>query len=272
MPREKTTTTIALVNARTAESQAKQIVTITKDIFEGHEFWGRLSPEQRDKVVLHSNEVSKGLVAHTASGMYIGEHLSKVKAILPYGALGEYLAMLPWSRRTLYRYIDMYEKAGQHYSQPLILQAQARRINLPGRYEEAIEKMSPPTNLTAEEADEWLDKMVAKQREIDRKRKEGIIPARSAAAKKRTEEEDARRDPEFLKEHCFRTVRNALGHLGTTARKRRFLESLVGMLMIEAGMQSAQTFAPEAAPDDYRRGPGRPSKASEEGLQLVRTA
>ena len=128
-----------------------------------------------------------------------------------------------------------------------------------GRYTEVVRHLPPPKNADHEAANRYLDQL-----ELTRKqRNRTITQAGGKADSPSGDVEIIKRDPAFLKMQSYRIAKNAMRQIPTRQR-RRWLDSLVGMLLTEVGIGQAQSFEPESIPDSFRQGRGRPRKEPDE--------
>lgn len=220
-------------------------------------FWDELKPREQDQLVEQSRELNAARVIHGASGMALGERLSAIHGLLDghEGAFARFCKSIYVPIVSAYRYINAYEEAASMFSEPVLRAAMVRGMTLPGKYAEAIEKLPPPHRIPEEEAVDYLDKVVEKRKEISRNRREGKLGPREVTPEETVE--SIRRDPNFIKMQAYRLVKNGIKTLNSK-QKRRFIESLTGMLLTEIGISMQITFSPEAIPDQFRQGRGRP--------------
>jgi hypothetical protein len=203
-------------------------------------------------------QLAAARMAHAQSGLALGQHLHNIYSTCePYsGAFMRICKSFSFSWRTAYRYMETWRNAQKAFPEPVLKAAMIRGLKVLsynnqeplGKFTKAVKLLPPPKNPTPTEAHDYIVKLEQKQREIRDDSKAGIeaMPA----------------DKDELLRQSFRMGRNALQSLKGRA-KRSYLDTLVGMLLTEAGIASLTQFEPEAIPDDFRRGPGRPRSLTE---------
>jgi hypothetical protein len=246
---------ITIPNGRSAVAVANRFAPA--DALETLPFWTELKPKEQELLAEESRELQSARLVHGLSGMAFGQHLSKIHTMLKGvdGAFPRFLKSIYVPIVSAYRYINAYDEAASMFSVAVLQAAMVRGMTLPGKYAEAIEQLPPPHRIPDEKAIEYLDNVTEKRKELARKRREGKIGPREVTPAEKVE--SIRKDPTFIKMQAYRLVKNGLKDM-SAKQKRRFIESLTGMLMTEIGIGQELAFAPEAIPDAFRQGRGRP--------------
>lgn len=271
MPKKVTALTVSMPHHLAAEAGR----FMPRQAFEQLRFWNQLKDREQDTILSEAKQLSAALMMHGSSGLAIGEHLINIQKVLkPYeGAFAKFLRNFRFTERTAYRYIVAYNNAAERLPEPVLKAAMARGMNILGytqdrplgTYSGAYEVLKPLPSRYDDPADanRVLDQLEQVRKEIK------ADPEKKAAIEKRLKRqhedlvEEIRTEPKFLLKHSYRTVKNALRHV--SSRKRRdWLESLVGMLLTEINIGHQTTFKPEAIPEDFRQGRGRPRMVTEE--------
>lgn len=214
-----------------------------------------LSTKAKQIVMTEGQALAQALLLEGRSKLAIGEHLTRIQAVLePRRVFGRFLHGFNMSKRTAYRYIKGYSNAEKRLPEPILRAAMVRGMNLIGETDEkplgiytaAVKKLPMPEHATPKQAHEYLDKL-EESRKI--KPPEGeTLPA------EHIEMVDAVKV-------AFKTVSNIMKRLPVDTKgknKMKFLQSVVGMCLTEVGVASQQTFEPQAVPDEFRIGRGRP--------------
>jgi hypothetical protein len=246
------TNAITVLSPQEAAVEANKF--IPRETFQQLSFWGKLNRREQDTIFAEGNQLNAAMIMNASSNLAIGQHLKKLHTLLaPYPkAWNKFVRQFNFTIRTAYRHMNDYEAVLErfHFQDHLLHAAMARGMNLPGKYAEAITALPPPRNLTEEGSNRYLDQIIKTRNDITKARKDGTISEPAIVV-------EAKKDPQTLQVQCFRIVKNALRHLNTRQR-RRFLESHVGMLLTEQGSVNSMMFSPEAIPEDFRQGRGRP--------------
>lgn len=269
--------TIEGVTALTTSAASEAGRFINKQAFQQFSFWGKLKEREKSEFYEEGKQLAAAMIAHGSSKLAIGAHLANIQKILtPYEAFGKFLKQFRFTEKTAYRYITGYNNASSRFSEPILRAAMARGMEIfgyteetpLGRYTAAFKKLdaTPPKNPDPATANRYLDELEKTRRQYVQHRTQLRLQGKVLT------EEEVERDPRVMLQQAFRVAKNAIGHL--PKRKRRpFLDSLTGMLMTQIGIGSATSFSPEAIPDSFRQGRGRPQlMPTLEGKQEQRSA
>lgn len=258
MVRKNSTTALAVLSQEEAAIEANKF--IPRAAFQELPFWGKLNKREQDIVFSEGNQLNAVMIINASSTLAIGEHIKHLHKVLePYPkAFAKMLRRFNFSERSGYRYMNGYEEVRERFNfqDHLLRAAMARGMNLPGKYEEALVKYPPPRALPQGEENRYLDQLVQTRKEITKARAEGTISKAPIT-------DEIKKDPRVLLMQSYRMAKNAMRHL-TARQRRRFVEALVGMLLTEQGIGSQTSFEPEAIPEEFRQGRGRPAKQEEE--------
>lgn len=222
--------------------------------------WRDMPPAKAEYVKEEIRQLAAAKMTHAQSGLALGQHLENIyQACEPYsGAFRRICKSFAFSERSAYRYMETWQNAQKAFNNKLILNAaMARGLKIIsydkhqplGKYTKAVKLLPPPKNPSPAQANEYVTKLEQKQKEIrDQDKSNPPVEASDASTPV---------DKETLLKQNYRSIRNALKSLRGRA-KRNFLDSLFGMALTEAGIASTTSFSPEAIPEEYRQGPGRP--------------
>lgn len=246
---------------------------LPRKAFEGLKFWRKLKEREQETIVSETMQLAAANLMQESGKLAMGKHFAEIKRVLePYtGAFPKFCSRFKFTERTARRYIDAYTNAAGTWPEAVLKAAVARGMDILGytpakplgKYTAAYEALRmnsvlPPKQEEPEEVSRYLDTLEKTRREIQ------ADPEKNAAIRKRLEkrqeniEEEQRRDPDWLLKASYRNCKNALRRV-SARKKRAWLDSLVGMLLTEMSISHQTSFKPEAIPDDFRQGRGRPS-------------
>jgi hypothetical protein len=219
----------------------------------------KLTPEEKNAVQAEGRALSQALLQYGRSRLAIGEHLSKLQAILePHSMFSRFLKTFHFNKRTAYRYIAGYNNAKAKLPEPILKAAMARGVNLIGDnemkplgiYTAAAAKLPPPSNPTDTQATTWLDQIEQVRR--DTRAEEHTLDAGLTLI--------TNQDPQTLLREVYRFVNLRYRRLPNNSKTRTsWVRSLVGMLLSDLGMSTQQTFAPAPIPEGFKAERGRPA-------------
>jgi hypothetical protein len=222
---------------------------VPSNFFEGLPYWKDLKKEEQNTVVSATLSLRQNALKAVEGRLGMGLSLLQLQAVLEgRGLFVKYLHTLNFSYRTAYRLMVAASRVEEGLPRPALEAAVARGIDLIshnparpfGAYTEPIKQLPPPPGVAG--VDEWLDKL-----EKLREDTPGLRPKRIRTT-----------DTTKMELRAFRAVRNAYRALSVPPKaKHAWAVSLIGKIMAELGVP-AQRFEPEAAPDEFRRGPGFP--------------
>lgn len=226
-------------------AMTKDIVLIKKDFLAKQSFWNELTTEEKNVVRSESEGFAKNLEKAFALRAEMGEQLLKLKKVL-HGRFNRYLATAfnfsPRNgHRLIERYINMTETLPEYAWRP----AAARGMDLVGyntknpygAYSEALKRLPVPS--TPKEVPVWLDKLEEGKK---------LYPVKKAKPA---------RDPDKAIITAYKCGARGIRMMPAGKERHRWGLRLIGYLMAEFGLP-AQTVHPEAIPDEFRRGAGRP--------------
>jgi hypothetical protein len=241
--------------ARKTKAAGSDVVSgtvLSPEAFDKQSWWKKLSNEEQSAVQQESSLLAKALVDFGKSKLAIGEHLTKLQAVLePHNLFGRFLKNFHFSKRTAYRYIAGFNNAKARLPQTVLAAAMARGVAIIGDtetkplgvYTDAVAKLPPPATATVDQANTWLNQI-----EQVRKETKGLFVV------------PVPQDPQTLLKECYRFVAIRYKRLPNNSKSRaNWVRSLVGMLLADLGVSGEQTFAPHAAPESFKIGRGRPS-------------
>lgn len=250
----KTTTNITVLPATTLHD-AIQFAPSSDEL---KAVWKDMPTDKANYVQAEIRQLAAARMAHAQSGLALGQHLKNIyDTCEPYsGAFMRICKSFSFSWRTAYRYMETWNNAQKTFPELVLKAAMARGLKVLsynneeplGKYTRAVKRLPPPKNPSPAEAHEYVVKLETLQKELRDDNKAALDAAPA--------------DKEELLRQSYRTARNAIHALKGRA-KRSYLDALVGMLLTEAGIASMTSFEPEAIPEDFRRGPGRPRTAAE---------
>lgn len=237
---------------------------VTRQAVQQLPFWAKLKERERTDLTDEIKGFVTAKIHEATSGLAMGMHLQRMRAILaPHR--GAYKRLLRstcrFSYRTGDRYIKGYENALKHLKSENIVKA-AAAIGLPmfsstsdkqplGKYTRAVQMLPPPRNPDPEQSMRYVQQVDQTYKE----EKKHIAERKKAG--KPVHVEAPKYDKKDLQMNAYRATRNALTHIPSRG-KVAFLETHVGMLLTELGISGKTSFSPEAIPDDFRQGRGRP--------------
>lgn len=225
--------------------------------------WDKLKPESQTVVERESQEFARARFHEGASRLEQGKRLVLLQErLIPINAFVPFLKLFNMSLKTAYRRINAY-KSIQHRIPDNVLSvilyrnvdiASGDSPDLPfGKYTKVIKALPVPKTEDKAEINAWVDQLETKYRQY-----------RSEARHGNGEVVDHDNpEPEILLKSAFRAARVCFRKLPNNHKTRaKWLEQLAGFLLAEAGMSSAMSIAPQAAPEDFRRGVGFPKGRS----------
>jgi hypothetical protein len=212
---------------------------------------------RKDQIYLEKETRALGSALHDfgQSRLAIGERLSNIQERLPKGMFTSYLKTFHFKRSTAYKHITSYKNAVQWMPDPILKVAMERNMPLLGEkddeplgvYTVSAKRLPPPKTEDKNKINQYLDTLEEDARKrSNRPKKAGV-----------TESED-----DLLKQ-AYRFIAGRLEKV-TARRKRQFIGRLAGMLLSDIGVSQAQSFDPEAVPEEFVPVVGRPRKEQEE--------
>lgn len=263
--RKPKSTSITILNPSNTASEISKFVP--RQAFQQFSFWEQLKEREQNKLVEEGQAFAASLMAHGASGLAMGQHLANIKALLePHkGAFRRVCQGFKFTERMAYRYIIAYNNAKERLPETALHAVMARGLNIfghteakpLGKYTDAFRMLGPPTNPTPEKAVEWANQLEQTRKDIVKAKNKRRAAGQAPASGDAPAEELIKRSPEERKRRNFRNIKNDLRRV-PPKKRIEWLESLFGMVMTQAGITSKRSFAPEAIPDSFLQGRGRP--------------
>jgi hypothetical protein len=211
--------------------------------------WSELSSKERQQL----DRLFKVLSAPETSELATGKSLLEARALTePSGNFLRFLETLPFTVRTAYRRIRMYEKARDMWPLEIVDRAIQRRIPMIGVTADkpmgAYEDLEPPA---IEDDDIDLDHPLGpvEGKPLGERIEDFLIQAELQVrlVKRATKS----RNPRDLLKKCFRAVEQSARHLSAEERAD-FLNDLVGLEMtLLTGTSATKEFIPARIPDDF---------------------
>lgn len=240
--------------------QMAEVSNIVKvDAFASLSWYKKLNQDEQGAVMLEGQQLGQSLLQYGRSRLAVGEHLTKISKILePHKAFEKFLKHFHFSKRTAYRYIRGYENAKAVLPESVLRAAMARGMQVVGEsetrplgvYTEAVAALPVPAEATDAQATTYLDQLEAVRRQS--KSDAQNIPLLFVG------------DPSVLMKECLRFVSVRYRRLPTAKRTRQvWAQQLLGMLLHEFNIQTAQTIAPQAVPESFQVQRGRPRENKE---------
>jgi hypothetical protein len=240
----------------------------TKNEFDELPFVQDMKPKEKEQLWEDIKGFQAARIAHVQGGLAMGHFIKSIydRCENYSGAFRRLLTGFRFSERTAYRYMATFNNVSEKFSNPYILKAAIVR-GLPilsydekrplGKYTEAVRLLPPPRAISDEkEANRYLDQLEQTQKERQRKIAEGRVKPRESETT-----EEIQRDPEFLLKVSYRGIKNALRQM--PARKRQpWLDRLFGYVLAHQGISNPMTIEPQAVPEEFNQGPGRPTGAT----------
>src|SRR6266496_1014598 len=167
-------------------------------------WWDKLNDDEKNSVIAASQRLGEALVTFGTSRLAIGEHLTRLQAVLePHNLFQRFLKNFHFSKRTAYRYIAGYNNAKNRLPENVLKAAMARGFNIVGEseikplgiYTRAVEKLPPPVNPTPTQAVTWLEQVDEVRRQT--KSDEGTESLSSVVVPQ---------DPQTLLRECYKFV------------------------------------------------------------------
>lgn len=257
--------------AKVPKSETGQFVSA--ESFSELRFWKELETKERNAVLRDGQELIRAIEIHGTSKLAIGEHLLNIQTtLLPHhGAWRNFLRSFRYkfSQATAFRYITAYKNLRDRLPMMVVRAAIVRNMGIVGYddkkplgvYTSAVKALPPPKNPSPAAADRYLDQL---QEKLTQQRTVTGRKAAKAEAAQDAEAFDAiRNDPTFMQKHSFRIVKNNLMKLPSRQR-RKWLISLVGMLLTEINSAADLTASPIDVPEGFNQGKGRPKLVRDE--------
>lgn len=204
-------------------------------------------------------------LSHETSKLAMGQYLSNIRQRTERykGIMARIMRGFGIGKRRGDRLILAYEGAAAMFSETVLKAAiiKGLDINNPsqklplGKYTHVVKHLlPPPRNPDPAQANEYIDQVKQTYKDSQKRKAKRNGPVDRSA--------DVEKDPAFLLRQNYRGIKNALQYI-PKKKQADWFESLVGMSLTHMGIASAKTFKPEAIPESFDRGAGRPTEIVE---------
>jgi hypothetical protein len=214
------------------------------------ERWSEMEPEERAAM----QRISQSLAGHERSELETGKLLVEAKRITEkYRSFLYFLNTLPFTVRTAYRRMKMYEKAVEIWPPEVIERAIERHSPMMGVTNDkpmgAYEDLKRPELESTEIPDHPFP---AEEMTIEEKIDNYLISAERQVRAQSSRWSKKQYDPRYLLKNCFRSMEQAARGLSEEGGERKFfLEDLIGLAMTLFDQTKEQTFAPVQIPQEF---------------------
>jgi hypothetical protein len=213
----------------------------------GEEQWAEMATEDRDKLRL----LAEQLKTPEISELETGKKLVEASAICEkYRAFLRFLDQLPFTKRTAYRRIRMYERAIEMWPYEVVQRAIARRIPMIGVTAEKPMGAYEDIDVPFERSTDWHEESVEfpnpppTTQDINEFLIQAELEVRRGKAKKR--------DPRVLLKECFKTMEQSARHMVDLDERQKFMTDLIGLTMtLFTGADAPETFSPCEIPEEF---------------------
>lgn len=219
-------------------------------------YWKVLTEEDKKIVERESQELARAMFHEGASKLEQGRHLVELrKRLEPYRVFVRHLRAFKMSFKTAYRYISAYENAKKRFPEPVLQAVLARGLEMVGesaerpygKYTPVVKLLPPPRTGDKYQIQEWVDKVEEKYKKMRGDMRAGML----------LDYDHQHPETNALVKAAFRHVRIQFRRIPGDQKKKAMRE-LFGYLMAEFGVTSPIEVRPSEAPDEFRRGPGKP--------------
>jgi hypothetical protein len=238
-----------------AETEA---LAVSPTIFTENPWWSKLNEQEQQVILAEGQGLAGALLTMGRSKLAIGKHLTNIQATLaPHNVWLKFLRVYHFPVRTAQHFIAGYKNALAAIPEPILKEAMARGMNIIGdtedkplgTYTAAVAALPPPPTPTPAQVVTYLEQL----ENVRRQTKHGAETPTSLVIKPA--------DLGLATKVLYKTFSHWLRRLPTDRSgkiKMKFLSTVVGMFLAEAGITSQQTFGPQAIPAEFRIGRGRP--------------
>lgn len=226
--------------------------------------WDQLSRKDQTFLERETKFLGEALADYGRSKLAIGRHLTSIQEKLqPLRMFETYLKAFHFKKSTAYSHITAFRNAEAHLPAPVLERAMVRNMSIVGLSEDEplgaytvpFKRLPPPNTDDVQKIDQYLDSIEEHRVRID------------GRSKARKEAKGVERDSNLLTKMCFKFIKRCLSQLPSTGENRKdkarqisFVEDVMGMTLASLGVSSAKTIEPQAIPEEFRVGPGRPRK------------
>lgn len=220
-------------------------------------YWKLLNEEEKKIVEKESQELARAMFHEGASKLEQGKHLSELqKTLEPYRVFVRHLRQFRFSMKTAYRRIGEFNNAKKRFPEPVLQALLARGLDVVGdtsdrpygKYTPVMKTLPLPKTTDKYQIDEWVTKVEAKYKEYRSDLRNGL-PYGFAGGDHPS--------PDTLMKAAFRHVRIRLKRV-PKGQQAKWLRTLMQHLAAELASPETITVSPSEAPEDFRRGPGKP--------------
>jgi hypothetical protein len=203
-------------------------------------------------------------LSHETSKLAMGQYLSNIRQRTERykGIMARIMKGFGLGKRQGDRLILAYESAAAMFPESVLKAAIIKGLDISnptlkqplGKYTHVVKHLlPPPRNPDPVQANEYIDQVKQTYKDSQKRKAKRSGPVDRSA--------EVEKDPKFLLRQQYRGIKNALEYVPSRKRVEWF-ESLVGMTHM--GIASQKSFKPEAIPESFDRGAGRPSDATEQ--------
>jgi len=226
---------------------------------------------RKDQVVIEraTKNLGEALADYGRSKLAIGEYLAEVQEKLePLRIFQAYLRAFHFKKSAAYNHITAFRNASRNLPEPVLRRAMSRNMSIVGisedkplgKYTNAFRRLPPPNTDDVEKIDQYLGTIEEMALKSD---------ARSKKSEKYTRGKV--KNQELLVKMGYKALKRFVDQVETTgnvrqdrARQISYIEDVVGMVLTKLGVASPKTIEPQAVPEEFQIGPGRPRKTEEE--------
>lgn len=210
-----------------------------------------LSVEQREQEKELRAKVFKGLKRRQASRLELGRLLIELHdKVVGEKRFKEYLEVFDIARRSAYRWMRVY-KLLSSLPDPILRAANKRNIDLGSeKFEGIVEKIPAPENPSQTEANEWLDEILARQKESG-----GNLPQSSDPSALTLEQRMKVTTRAYVK-HCRAmesVAATCWSEIPAEERRLEVAQCLMGVAAARLGIAEPFTVTPDASPEEADR-------------------
>lgn len=221
-------------------------------------YWKILDEKDQKKAEFETQEIARSLFHEGASRLEQGKHLLELqKTLEPYRIFVRHIRSVfkKMSLKTAYRRIGEYENAKKKFPEPVLQALLARGLDVVGetsdkpygKYTPILKQLPPPKTDDKYKINEWMDNVENKYKEYRSDLRNGLPLSF----------ESAHQSPDTLMKSAFRHVRVRFKRV-PKGQQHKWLKTLTSYLLAELGSPETITVDATEAPEEFRRGPGKP--------------
>lgn len=219
-------------------------------------YWKILNADDQKKVESDSQSLARAIFHEGASKLEQGRYLTDLqKTLEPYRCFVRHLKNFKMSQKTAYRYIAYFNNAKKRYPEAVLQAILARGVDAIGdsdeqpygKYTPVIKALPVPKTSDKYQIEEWVNKVEDKYKKYrsDLRNDLPVTFGRGLPS------------PEVSMKAAFRFVRMKM-KLVPKNHQQKWLRELTGHLLAELGGSPTITVTANEAPEEFRRGPGKP--------------